>query len=571
MARPVNFSSLSLSLSLSAFGAVNTVSAQYANPNTRYIVIPTGVDPSCSFRADYVPTSLNDCGDMVGYTFGSPTPGCVRSPWIWSLCGRFGLSPQSKVLLNDLSTSSGPVPSGEGRAWSINNDGDVAGEQTLDGGSFRVPFVWRFGATGLASAYAVGPTDSPGVLRGVSESSSTIAAHVVGTRATSNNSTSRAMYHVLGAAPGTITDLTGLPATNQSAGFAAARTLDSTAVRFGGASAGTAGEAGFTEACSTCPSAPTDPFGNGTPLLLCDASGPVDGVRWSTATGAAGSGVFELSTTNTRIYGIDGLNRAVGTYRDADLICNDRAGFWQADGTRVALGLVSPLNVDTESEAFAIAPAVSGGSTLVGGRERAFFDSGAVWWRANGTAAWTATLLAEMRLSTCDYFVRSVVDVNAKGWLAALGQNKTTQKLAGLLMIPYDCPLDIDFNGSVGASDIAVLLGAWGPCPLATCPCSADLNNDGIVDAVDLGILQGAWGTTCSVDVCTGCVQGFESQAEQLLGGGSIDVPLEVIHGMSGQPDAAAFAAWVTELSTEQRLAFAASIAALSGQEGGTQ
>jgi hypothetical protein len=42
---------------------VNTVSAQYANPNTRYIVIPTGVDPSCSFRADDVPTSLNDCGE----------------------------------------------------------------------------------------------------------------------------------------------------------------------------------------------------------------------------------------------------------------------------------------------------------------------------------------------------------------------------------------------------------------------------------------------------------------------------------------------------------------------------
>ncbi|MDZ4755763.1 MAG: hypothetical protein SGJ11_14860 [Phycisphaerae bacterium] len=49
---------------------------------------------------------------------------------------------------------------------------------------------------------------------------------------------------------------------------------------------------------------------------------------------------------------------------------------------------------------------------------------------------------------------------------------------------------DLNGDGSVGAADLALLLGAWG-----TNDCSADLNSDGTVGAADLGILLGAWGT----------------------------------------------------------------------------
>jgi Metallo-peptidase family M12/PA14 domain/Bacterial Ig domain/Dockerin type I domain len=48
---------------------------------------------------------------------------------------------------------------------------------------------------------------------------------------------------------------------------------------------------------------------------------------------------------------------------------------------------------------------------------------------------------------------------------------------------------DINGDGSVDASDLALLLGAWG-----TSSQSADLNSDGTVDASDLAILLGAWG-----------------------------------------------------------------------------
>ena len=57
------------------------------------------------------------------------------------------------------------------------------------------------------------------------------------------------------------------------------------------------------------------------------------------------------------------------------------------------------------------------------------------------------------------------------------------------------CPIgaDLDGSGGVGGADLAILLAAWGPCPM-TGPCPADLNNDGVVDAADLAILLAGWG-----------------------------------------------------------------------------
>ncbi len=50
-------------------------------------------------------------------------------------------------------------------------------------------------------------------------------------------------------------------------------------------------------------------------------------------------------------------------------------------------------------------------------------------------------------------------------------------------------PADINHDGHVDASDLAVLLGAWG-----TSSPASDLNGDGTVNAADLAILLGAWG-----------------------------------------------------------------------------
>ena len=56
------------------------------------------------------------------------------------------------------------------------------------------------------------------------------------------------------------------------------------------------------------------------------------------------------------------------------------------------------------------------------------------------------------------------------------------------------CDSDLDGDGSVGAFDLALLLGSWGPYE----PCPpfgpADFNQDCGVNASDLAQLLGAWG-----------------------------------------------------------------------------
>jgi uncharacterized membrane protein len=59
---------------------------------------------------------------------------------------------------------------------------------------------------------------------------------------------------------------------------------------------------------------------------------------------------------------------------------------------------------------------------------------------------------------------------------------------------PAACTADIDGDGDVGASDLAVLLGAWGDCPFGVPECPQDLDGDFVVGAADLALLLGAWG-----------------------------------------------------------------------------
>jgi hypothetical protein len=52
------------------------------------------------------------------------------------------------------------------------------------------------------------------------------------------------------------------------------------------------------------------------------------------------------------------------------------------------------------------------------------------------------------------------------------------------------CPGELTGDGVIDAADLAVLLGAWGPCR----GCDADFDSDGTVGGSDLAVLLGAWG-----------------------------------------------------------------------------
>ena len=54
------------------------------------------------------------------------------------------------------------------------------------------------------------------------------------------------------------------------------------------------------------------------------------------------------------------------------------------------------------------------------------------------------------------------------------------------------CIADINSDGIVGAADLAIVLGFWGPISVFA---PADLNGDDQVDAADLTILLSSWGS----------------------------------------------------------------------------
>lgn len=71
-----------------------------------------------------------------------------------------------------------------------------------------------------------------------------------------------------------------------------------------------------------------------------------------------------------------------------------------------------------------------------------------------------------------------------------LGAGRLDCAAATALGPPQPPPGDLDFDGTVDAVDLAILIGAWGSCRGA---CIADLDFDGQVGAADLTILLGAW------------------------------------------------------------------------------
>ena len=62
-----------------------------------------------------------------------------------------------------------------------------------------------------------------------------------------------------------------------------------------------------------------------------------------------------------------------------------------------------------------------------------------------------------------------------------------------VIEIAASCPADFDDDGTVGAADLAQLLGNWGSC--SDCNnCIGNFNDDCVVDAADLAQLLGSWG-----------------------------------------------------------------------------
>ena len=141
--------------------------------------------------------------------------------------------------------------------------------------------------------------------------------------------------------------------------------------------------------------------------------------------------------------------------------------------TMVAIGTICPA-VGTRFEAIAYnddAPSCSSGGT---GNLASFIDA-----TNNGaTGTFAGFPLTEDLVAGQTYYI-------------LVGSYSATTNLSGTLVIdgpPQGNPADLDGDGTIGAGDLSILLGAWGTAG------PGDLDGDGDVGAADLSSLLAAWG-----------------------------------------------------------------------------
>jgi hypothetical protein len=111
---------------------------------------------------------------------------------------------------------------------------------------------------------------------------------------------------------------------------------------------------------------------------------------------------------------------------------------------------------------------------------------------------WNFTGSFGFQVSTCNaqyvgFYTSNASFFNGANWsLFAFGPDPCTQVANySVTVFSSGCPADLDGDGSVGAADLAILLGAWNNGGKRQ---PEDLNHDGLVDAADLTMLLSRWG-----------------------------------------------------------------------------
>ena len=149
------------------------------------------------------------------------------------------------------------------------------------------------------------------------------------------------------------------------------------------------------------------------------------------------------------------------------------------------------------------------------------------------------------------------------GW----SESGTPQRFVGVL----GHRSDLDFNFTVDATDLAILLGAWGASN-AYVIAGADIDDDGGVGAADLAILLGDWASPVALQwPCSGvgCTMLAEMQAASVaVGNSEIESAMQAV-GFASRLD---FTEWCATSEPEQVLSAGQLILAmLSSQQGGEQ
>ena len=110
-----------------------------------------------------------------------------------------------------------------------------------------------------------------------------------------------------------------------------------------------------------------------------------------------------------------------------------------------------------------------------------------------GAVQATATLFFQTTTREYIEFLRDANVTNSTGqtaydlWVGA-GKSAPVAMDSAVIAVTPANPADLNGDGSVNASDLAILLGNWGGAG------AGDINGSGTVDAGDLAILLSNWG-----------------------------------------------------------------------------
>ncbi|MHC4833699.1 MAG: GC-type dockerin domain-anchored protein [Planctomycetota bacterium] len=228
----------------------------------------------------------------------------------------------------------------------------------------------------------------------------------------------------------------------------------------------------------------------------CDEDGSVV-VGWQDAPSGTRQGAIWvdgvqsiLTSTAGGVLGEAGDCSADGTWvvGSGNFSTNFNAWRWSAETGGVVIG--TPPSFGWRGASVAIS---ADGDTVVGFYRPfpgpATFGRGFIWFEEEGQQDLT------------DFAIAAGIDIPADVVLALpLGMSPDGNTIVGIarggsgtfgfrLRFEAECPADLDGDGEVGGSDLAVLLAAWG-----TDDPEADLSGDGSVGGDDLAILLAAWG-----------------------------------------------------------------------------
>lgn len=130
---------------------------------------------------------------------------------------------------------------------------------------------------------------------------------------------------------------------------------------------------------------------------------------------------------------------------------------------------------------------------------------GAIWRtsaRANGDVMVAYSTYGQGKVVMCgdsspfDDGTGDVNDTLFTGWSGEVNGDHSRLALNGCLWLnpspppPPPCDADVNGDGTVNGSDLAIMLQGWGACS----GCAADVNNDGSVNGADLALVLQAWG-----------------------------------------------------------------------------